>query len=138
MIIVRPPSIPFIPMGMNKNGSDDIEKQTSRKVTGWIERPGYPGSQIVNDELVANGDGNITIYASLTRSGKNSTNDRSYIYINGVQVVQSATWNFDETKEITWTGSISNGASISVWFNNTNAFSSNSITGGYVYYTINP
>ena len=136
MIIVRPLITPFIPMGMDKSGTFSSPANTTTKVTGWVERSGFPGTVIVSDALVVNGTGNITVQCQVTRSGSQS-GDNVAIYKNGVQAARSNVNNFDSTRSISWTGDVVAGDTLDVRYINTSAFNAMNITAGYLYYTIN-
>lgn len=136
MIVIRPLSTPFIPMGMNKSGTFSAPKNATTKVTGWVERSGYPGTVISNDALVVNGDGNISVSCQVTRSGTEYT-DQVAIYKNGVQVAISNESTFANTRTTSWTGNVVNGDTLDVRYKNGSAFNAMNITGGYLYFSIN-
>lgn len=83
----------FVPMGMNKSGTLDINRVTWTKITGWVARSGYPDTSIVNSELSVTSSGNATFTVSVTfGTGGSSGETRGYrIVQNGSVVVTNTT-----------------------------------------------
>lgn len=126
----------FTEMGMDKSGTFVATKNSTTKVTGWVVRSGYPDTVITNNALVVNGDGNITAYCYVTRTGT-SYQDKVAIYKNGVQVAISNQTTFDTYRSVNWTGNVVDGDTLDVRYQNGSYTSDNNITGGYLYYAIN-
>lgn len=74
--------------GMNKSGTQDI-LEARTKITGWVVRPGFPGTQIVNDELVISGTGAGVVYALIEYVSGGTTQER-FLMHNGVQVASAS------------------------------------------------
>lgn len=67
MIIIRPPAVEtFVPMGMNKNGTQSITNGSSNvKVTSWTARSGYADTVITDNELISAGGASVLINARI-------------------------------------------------------------------------
>lgn len=122
---------------MDKSGSYPAPANSLTKVTGWAPGTGATSVDIVNNELVVNGDGNITVSVQLTRSSTDSTNSNIRLYRNGVQVQASATFGFANTQSLSWTGNVAAGDTLAAYYYAQNAFNGTNITAGYVQYTVN-
>jgi hypothetical protein len=122
-------------MGMDKSGSQSFPGSSTTKVTGWVERSGFPGTVISNNELVVSGPGNITVQASITLSGS-SVSDTVHIYKNGVSVA-SASGEFSSTKAVSWSNAnVNPGDTIAFYYQNASGFT-RSTSSAFIYFTIN-
>lgn len=125
-------------MGMDKSGSYTPPANSTTKVTGWVERSGYPGTVISNDELVVNADGNITVQLFGNRSSYGQTSDQFYIYKNGSQVATGGTLQFNADQSFSWTGAVVAGDRIAFYYKNGSFVAGRNLdAGSYLYYTVN-
>lgn len=129
----------FTPLRMNKSGSYTVAANSTSKVTGWAPHATSPytttAADIVNNELVVNGDGPINVSSQVTRSGT-QPGDQSYLYRNGVQVASSDTQNFNSTRFFTWSGTVAKGDRLAVYYKNSSYFYTTNISAGYLEYTL--
>ncbi|MDM7488694.1 hypothetical protein QT969_10365 [Rhodococcus sp. CSLK01-03] len=132
-------AVTFSPLRMTKNTSQSIPNSTTAKITGWNPDSTSPHTtttaNIVNNELVVNGDGTISVSMTLNRSTTNSS-DQAYIYKNGVQVAASDVNNFNSTRTATWSGTVVQGDTLAAYYKNTSGFNTATVTGGSLGYTI--
>ncbi|MGU3587189.1 hypothetical protein ACLBYD_29070 [Rhodococcus sp. C26F] len=130
-------AITLTPLGMAKAGSfDGGGFNSTNHVTGWAPESGTPPEQIVGDELIVNGNGNITVTLSMTRSSTSGTASTFQLFRNGVQVATSASLSFDTTGTCSWTGDVVVGDRFrAIWYKNT--ANAQSITAGFLRYVVN-
>ena len=97
------PLVSLTALGMDKSGSQTLGGlNTDNKVTGWTPQAGTSAGDIVNDTLIVNGSGNITVSASVGYSGFSSS-VTARIYRNGVQVASGS------ATSVSWTGDVVQG-----------------------------
>jgi hypothetical protein len=123
-------------MGMDKSGVFNVSPAngTPVKVTGWTVRAGFPNTQIVNDELVMNGHGNVTITYRGDLAGNFGTRT-FYAYKNGVQQ-DSVT---DATEDTTASIPVAPGDTIALYASTTSVSGDDVQPGSavtYIYVTI--
>lgn len=128
--------ITLSPLVMTKSGTftHTGSSGSEQKVTGW-----GPGSEtsvgdIVDDELVVNGDGNITVTLNATRSSSSGTSSQFRLMRNGIQVATSGNLSFSTTGSASWTGNSTLGDRFSFyWYKGTGTSQScSTATLGYV------
>jgi len=122
------------PKRMTKSGSQTLGGSNSQnKIVGWVPGTNTVAGDIVNEELVINGTGTITVNISLTF---NSSMTNSYVAIvkNNVQMAAGSPATIT-TATLTWTGAVTQGDSIAAWVLKGTTFS-RSCTAGYVEYTV--
>lgn len=125
-------------MGMDKSGTYSAPFNQTTKMTGWVERSGYPGTVITNNELVVNADGNITVYLFGDRSAYANTGDQFHIYKNGSTVANTGNLSFNADGSCQWTGAVLAGDTFAFYVKNASAFQNFTMqTGSYLYYTVN-
>ncbi|MGJ5667812.1 hypothetical protein QLG13_08075 [Rhodococcus aetherivorans] len=131
-------SIVLTPMRMNKSGTaPTMPANATTKIPGWTADAGHPQTSIVNDSLVVNGPGNITVTMSITRGTTfGALNDNVKIYRNGAQVAVSPNFSTGGTQTATWSGTVALGDRIEAYYTNAEFSSTNTVTGGYLQYVI--
>lgn len=130
-------AIALTPLGMTKSGSfDGGGFNSTNHVTGWAPESGTPSAAIVGDELIVNGNGNITATLSMTRSSTSGTSSTFQLFLNGTQVATTSSLSFDATGTCSWTGNVAVGDRLRpVWYKNTG--NAQSITAGFLRYVVN-
>lgn len=58
--------------GMDKSGTQTLDRNVDTKVTGWTPRSGYAGTTIATDGIVVTGSGTVTVHAQVQWGGGNS------------------------------------------------------------------
>lgn len=95
-----------------------------------VPKSGTPAGNVVSNDLVVNGSGNVTVTASCSVSS--STSFTLHIYLNGVKV--SSTSN---STSASWTGDVVAGDLISIWGQNAFAVGTKTVNPAEVGYTVN-
>lgn len=138
MIIIRPLTLAGLTeMGMDKSGNYSTPGANGiTKITGWTTRSGFPDTVITNNELVVNGDGNVTFQISITRSSTSGSTDNIRLYKNGAQVYATPNFGFTTGTTGSYTTDVVEGDSFSLYYQN-GQFSVKTVTAGYLYYDVN-
>lgn len=129
--------INITPRKMNKSGTQSLGSSTGNiKITGWAREtsnPVTPTEAIVNNELVVDGDGNITITASGFSFSSTSSMSGLRLYRNGVQIETTTSLS-----TISWTGDVQAGDSFALYVAKTTTLSRTVNANGSLGYTVNP
>lgn len=122
------------PRGMSKTSSQSLSGTGDIKLTGFTPQTGSTAADIVNNELVVNGTGNITVTASgFTFSGSMGG---MRIYRNGVLVASSSS-TATAPPALSWTGDVVLGDTLAVYANKVTTLSRTANAAGSLSYTVN-
>ncbi|MCK8675021.1 hypothetical protein M1M07_28425 [Rhodococcus sp. HM1] len=83
-------AIQFVPMGVDKSGTQDPGRDVYTMVTGWVPRAGFPDTVESGGKLIVIGNKTTTIYAQVTfNSGNLFITKGCRIVVNGTVVATS-------------------------------------------------
>jgi len=126
--------VTLTPQGMSKSASQSLTAGSftgaDNKLTGFTAQSGTAAGSVVNNGLVVNGDGNITVDASAAYSTVSSS-CRLDIWKNGVRVSTTTS-----ATSATWTGDVVQGdvLELHVWRTTT---SGRTVSSASLAYTVN-
>lgn len=123
------PKPPLSAQGMSRSGSQSISGSfggSANKLTGFTPQAGTSAANVVDDGLVVNGEGSITV--SATASHNSTSSLRLDIYLNGVRVSTGTS-----ATSQTWTGAVKEGDRLElyVWSTTTITRTNNSAALSY-------
>jgi hypothetical protein len=123
----------FLPMGINKSGSQSIASGTWTLVTGWVARSGYPDTVITSNGLEIPAGATVTLTGQ-TQHGTNSTGNACRIIADGTVLATSVSSNTSTpTVSVTYTPTATSLVQLQVFANGLTATRSiSSGTGTYL------
>jgi hypothetical protein len=125
-------------MGMDKSGTQVVGQNVFTKIVGWTARADRPATSIVNDGLVMNGTGNVSIDAHVERSGS-TLNFTAHVCKNGVEVLTPVTIGSGVTvASITGTLAVATGDVITVEAQGASSVTGNRTVTTATYLTVTP
>ncbi|MFI6173510.1 hypothetical protein ACIBCN_42495 [Nocardia sp. NPDC051052] len=132
--------ISVAPMGMNKNGNQNADKNKTTQLVNWVVRPGYSSTVLDANTLLVDAPGNVVVRTQVTLAGGWSAAGGLWAQLvrNGVEVAsiefaQAQTVVVIPAQAIT----VAAGDRIAVNMVNGNILSGTTVQGGagtYVYF----
>lgn len=141
-VIVGATPAPAVSMGVNKNGPQSVPVSNDFKLVGWTARGEYPGTVLVDDELVAGGAATVTVRCGveLVQNMSAGQSVQVMLMVNNATIQNGTIGAFNKSVKLAdKVVSLAAGDRVSVHMKNGGGFAGPNINGGantYVYFDV--